>query len=425
MSLTIEKAGNSIKIVRTGEFPEYIPASGIKISGSERGENFVVFFQRLDEPPFLEINLEDVTNHVTWENTEAGLIQALTDINVWLGFNFATVESVDEIAENLSEDIVSAEQAAKDYADTLVVGLLDDRGGYNASSNLFPASGGSGTAGAIKKGDIWNITVGGTLGGRLYEIGEWVRALQDTPGQTSGNWTHTKNPQQATESQAGILKIAPQSEIVNEATADNITAVTPVRFWQGITRLLAIGISATVIIETSLKQFVTATQKLLIGKVSQPVKLNVTTAPHTGTINETILFSQFIPGVTFEANDGFPFLIRFYCNSSLFSKMCKVYINTVNDITPSATLQQIAGNSSTSGAGGVPIDRTPVFKNSLSALQCQNPTGNYTSDRTAASAVMGTMTNDCSAGVWFIVTGTLADATDNMGLFSISSGILR
>ncbi len=45
----------------------------------------------------------------------------------------------------------TAETNAKAYADGLVVGLLDDRGSYDASVNTFPASGGSGTAGAILK----------------------------------------------------------------------------------------------------------------------------------------------------------------------------------------------------------------------------------------------------------------------------------
>lgn len=79
-------------------------------------------------------------------------------------------------------------QAAKAYMDSLVVGLIDDRGNYNASTNLFPSTGGSGTAGAILKGDLWFVSVAGTLGGVAVGIGDQIRALVDTPGQTSGNW---------------------------------------------------------------------------------------------------------------------------------------------------------------------------------------------------------------------------------------------
>jgi hypothetical protein len=82
----------------------------------------------------------------------------------------------------------SAQSAAEAYADGLVVGLWDDRGIYNASGNLFPSAGGSGAAGAILKGDIWTISVAGTLGGHAVNIGDNVRALVDSPGSTDSNW---------------------------------------------------------------------------------------------------------------------------------------------------------------------------------------------------------------------------------------------
>jgi hypothetical protein len=77
--------------------------------------------------------------------------------------------------------------------ETATAGLFDDRGNYNASVNTFPAAGGSGDEGAILKGDIWQITVAGTLGGDPVQAGDWVRALTDTPGQTAGNWGINKS----------------------------------------------------------------------------------------------------------------------------------------------------------------------------------------------------------------------------------------
>lgn len=79
-------------------------------------------------------------------------------------------------------------EAVKEYVDPLVQGLLDDRGNYDASVNTFPASGGSGSAGAIVKGDTWYISVAGTLGGVAVGIGDTIRALVDSPGQTASNW---------------------------------------------------------------------------------------------------------------------------------------------------------------------------------------------------------------------------------------------
>jgi hypothetical protein len=74
-----------------------------------------------------------------------------------------------------------------------VVGLLDDRGNHDASTNLFPSTGGSGTAGAILKGDLWTVSVDGTLGGTAVTVGDVVRAKTDSPGQTSTNWVVTEN----------------------------------------------------------------------------------------------------------------------------------------------------------------------------------------------------------------------------------------
>ena len=88
----------------------------------------------------------------------------------------------------LAAPVSGTDAATKAYADSLVVGLVDDRGNYDASVNTFPAAGGSGTAGAILKGDLWYISIAGTLGGAAVSVGDSVRALSDTPGQTAANW---------------------------------------------------------------------------------------------------------------------------------------------------------------------------------------------------------------------------------------------
>lgn len=108
-----------------------------------------------------------------------------------LGFTPENVinKSTDITLSANSDTLYPTQKAIKTYADGLVVGLLDDRGNYDASGNVFPSSGGSGTAGAILKGDLWYISVGGTLGGTSVVVGSSVRALVDTPGQTSSNWS--------------------------------------------------------------------------------------------------------------------------------------------------------------------------------------------------------------------------------------------
>ncbi len=98
---------------------------------------------------------------------------------------------------------VSAAQAAADsavlaaaeaYTDSLVIGLWDDRGNFDASGGAYPSTGGSGSGGAIKKGNIWTISVAGTLPiGQVVEIGDVVRALVDAPGNTQANWAIQQN----------------------------------------------------------------------------------------------------------------------------------------------------------------------------------------------------------------------------------------
>ena len=83
------------------------------------------------------------------------------------------------------------------YAEGLVVGLWDDRGNFDASGGDFPIdaeNNGSGPTWAILKGDIWTISSPGTLpGSNAVVVGDTIRALQDSPGQTPGNWAIQRN----------------------------------------------------------------------------------------------------------------------------------------------------------------------------------------------------------------------------------------
>jgi hypothetical protein len=60
--------------------------------------------------------------------------------------------------------------------------------GVSLASNLYPTTGGTGTAGAIKKGNIFRVTAASTtlLGadGGIIPIGAMIMATQDLPGQT-------------------------------------------------------------------------------------------------------------------------------------------------------------------------------------------------------------------------------------------------
>jgi hypothetical protein len=99
--------------------------------------------------------------------------------------------STDVSGDGTSDTLYPSVKAVKDYADGLVVGLLNDRGSWPGGATppgAYPSSGGSGVAGAILKGDIWFVKVAGYLGTTYVAIGASVRALVDSPGQTSDNW---------------------------------------------------------------------------------------------------------------------------------------------------------------------------------------------------------------------------------------------
>lgn len=181
--------------------------------------------------------------------------------------------------------------AAKTYTDGLVVGLLDDRGNYDASGNTFPASGGSGTAGAILKGDLWYITVAGTLGTLPVIPGDTVRALVDTPGQTAGNWSVMASASEdiAANIHAATGKTTPVNAdelgIVDSAASNVLKKLTFANLWAWIQGKLnfAPGYTTTVTSATPLTLTVSSTyHQDLTGSTAQTVVLPVASTLNVG-----------------------------------------------------------------------------------------------------------------------------------------------
>ena len=64
-------------------------------------------------------------------------------------------------------------------------------GNANLSTDLFPTTGGTGSSGAIKKGNSFRVSVGTTasgISGTIIDPNSEIIALVDTPGQTLTNW---------------------------------------------------------------------------------------------------------------------------------------------------------------------------------------------------------------------------------------------
>lgn len=118
----------------------------------------------------------------------------LTLSNYVLGVNYATesTSGVVIIKNTYPSPVSTTDATTSTYVQDAIAAAITSgksfRGGYDASTNLFPSSGGSGAGGAINAGDFWTITVGGTLGGTPVFPNDNVLALVNVPGQTSGNW---------------------------------------------------------------------------------------------------------------------------------------------------------------------------------------------------------------------------------------------
>lgn len=182
--------------------PDINKAINIAVAGVKQSSKTVSLVE-LDDIDYSGLSIVDGkyvlgggTGGATWGSItgnivdQADLQNALNAKQDSLGF---TPENVANKSTSVSTDGTSdtkypSVKAIKDYADSLVAGLLDYRGGYDASVNTFPTSGGSGTAGAISKGDMFIISIAGTLGGTAVQVGDSLIASVDTPAQTASNW---------------------------------------------------------------------------------------------------------------------------------------------------------------------------------------------------------------------------------------------
>ena len=101
----------------------------------------------------------------------------------------------DKISDNTalgsSTTLVPTQNAVKVYVDTVTTGLLIDNGNYDPTvTGLYPTSGNTISGGAVQKGDIWFISVSGTMNGNAVLVGYSVRALINSAGvSTDADWS--------------------------------------------------------------------------------------------------------------------------------------------------------------------------------------------------------------------------------------------
>lgn len=131
-------------------------------------------------------------------------ILTITPSGVQIGSG-STVDTISNSASASSATSLMTANAVQLAIANQVSSAKSFRGGYNASTNLFPSTGGSGPAGVPYAGDVWVVTTPGTLGGTYVDTGATLLALVNTPGQTSSNWAININGVASWNSRTGVV----------------------------------------------------------------------------------------------------------------------------------------------------------------------------------------------------------------------------
>lgn len=304
-------------------YPSFVIALSELTSGGEWGTITGLLANQLDLQAALNAKY-DITNPDSFID-----ITALAPYQLALGFTPEDVanKSIDGTLAANSDTLYSSQRAVKTYIDASVVGVLDDRGNWDASSGLFPSTGGSGPFGTILKGDLWFVSVPGTLGGTAVVVGNNFRALVDNPT-LSTDWN--------------ILNVGlgyiPEN-IANKGIANGYA-----------------GLDAT-------------------GKVPLTQLPSSNVVKLTKAVNSLILTgsglvdSLLIPANTFKVGVA-KIHIRNVWTTSFATKTTRIWINSINSLTGATTLGVYSAGS---GAKSIDMGRIVAVK-SLSSLEVYDNT---------------------------------------------------
>lgn len=284
----------------------------------------------------------------------------------------------------------------KDYVDTeinnAVAGLLDDRGNHNASSNLFPSTGGSGSGGAILKGDLWTISVAGTLGGVAVTVGDVVRALVDTPGQTATNWVVTENN----------IGYVPENnnnktDVMSGNTASSVKFLSAKGVYDWV---IGLGYATLSAVTSALALKVDKSRFVFQGKAS-----------FTGATGETNICSFKIPAGAYASTDGFMFDMTKDKSTTAATITYTAYFGATSGARTNKLMQ-----SSITGANTRAHDNRPCFINS-NLLETAAPRN--TNTQSGLSSFNNTdvaLPFDNSNDIWCTITASGQTISETIGI---------
>ena len=120
--------------------------------------------------------------------------------------NVAPIDMIVSTAQALADQAILTE--AKAYTDTSDLNHFIDVGEYSVSlTNAYPIDGGTGTLGAILRGNVFNIIGSGTINSYTLSTGDSLRALVDNPSQSDTDWLITIKPLTNTKPYIVVLNI--------------------------------------------------------------------------------------------------------------------------------------------------------------------------------------------------------------------------
>lgn len=347
--------------------------------------------------------------------------QSVTRANVG-GIIKSTVDYTDQEVE------VSAQALLSVYSNTMadvqlqideaIVGVYTDAGNWDASGGVFPTT--TNTGDPIQKGDVFNVSVGGTLGGVVYSAGESFRALVDVPAQTAGNWAKlTYVSQEATTSTLGTVLKASDADVTAGA---GVGMVNSTQLQDKINSLpaapeMTIGVVTAANDNNNILQYgvntlesASSTLRVLLPTgyvVGQYLYVNVSgTAKIRGNAANTAIINVSSTSSTNELTAKTGDVLRFIKISATNWSYEYIAPTTGNYRTFKFLLNQSGTNP-------------PVATSIVSTLAEGTPTFNYFS----TGFFSMTLTNAFTLGKTFILSGE-ADTTEKVRLTRISSSAI-
>ena len=135
-----------------------------------------------------------------------------------------TIAVITDLSTGAGTNLVTS-GAIKTYVDSLVGGLGNLEGAWNASLSTFPV--GSSPVAGTKAGDYWYVSVAGTVGGVAFNVGDVIIAKIASASTTlATDWIQLEvNRDQATTTALGLVILATSTE-VNTGT-DTSKVITP------------------------------------------------------------------------------------------------------------------------------------------------------------------------------------------------------